>query len=103
MAAPCSFLASMKKGLLTPTIGRKWFARYYESAVAIPSPELDQLCEMSRKNHIYLQVGIIEKDGGTLYCTALLLSRQGTVLSRHRKVYTTIQHIPSAHSDRVAD
>jgi len=32
-------------------------------------------------------VGIIEKDGGTLYCTALLLSREGAILSRHRKVY----------------
>lgn len=69
--------------------GRKWYSRYYNSAVAIPSPELDQLCEIARNNNVHLQVGIIEKDGGTLYCTALLLSRDGAILSRHRKVCNT--------------
>ncbi|KAJ5152722.1 nitrilase [Penicillium canariense] len=69
--------------------GRKWYSRYYNSAVAIPSPELDQLCEIASNNNVHLQVGIIEKDGGTLYCTALLLSRDGAVLSRHRKLIPT--------------
>lgn len=35
---------------------------------------------------MYIQVGIIEKDGGTLYCTALLVGRDGSVLLKHRKV-----------------
>ena len=38
---------------------------------------------------MYIQVGIIEKDGGTLYCTALLVGRDGSVLLKHRKVSLT--------------
>lgn len=83
--------------------GRKWYSRYYNSAVAIPSPELDQLCEIARNNNVHIQVGIIEKDGGTLYCTALLLSRDGAVLSRHRKVYNTYPYLQSIGSNRPTD
>ncbi|KAF2670354.1 putative nitrilase [Microthyrium microscopicum] len=69
--------------------GRKWYARYYESAVAIPSSETEFLSEVARSNEIFLSVGIIEKDQGTLYCTSLLLSREGAILSRHRKLIPT--------------
>jgi predicted amidohydrolase len=31
-------------------------------------------------------VGIIEKEGGTLYCTAVLIGKDGKLLIRHRKV-----------------
>lgn len=54
---------------------------------------MDQICGIASNNNVYIQVGIIEKDGGTLYCTALLLGRDGAVLSRHRKVYDTYSSI----------
>ncbi|KAI5922193.1 carbon-nitrogen hydrolase [Camillea tinctor] len=57
--------------------GREWYARYYDSAVAVPSPEADVIRNTAKSNQVYLQVGIIEKDGGTLYCTALLVGRDG--------------------------
>jgi nitrilase len=63
-----------------------WFARYYDSAVAIPSPEFDVLRDTAEKNKVILSVGIIEKEGGTLYCTAVLIGKDGELLSRHRKV-----------------
>jgi nitrilase len=34
-------------------------------------------------------VGIIERDGGTLYCTAILIDRDGKHLSTHRKLIPT--------------
>ncbi|KAI0593951.1 carbon-nitrogen hydrolase [Biscogniauxia sp. FL1348] len=69
--------------------GREWYARYYDSAVAVPSPEADVILNAAKSNQIYLQVGIIEKDGGTLYCTALLVGRDGQVLLKHRKLIPT--------------
>ena len=36
-----------------------------------------------------LSVGIIEKDGGTLYCTAVLVDRDGRLLYAHRKLIPT--------------
>jgi hypothetical protein len=68
------------------TQGRKWYARYAASAVAIPSPAFDALKEAARTNNVFLHVGIIEKDGGTLYCTAVLFDRNGGLLYKHRKV-----------------
>ena len=66
--------------------GRKWYAKYYNSAIAIASPEFDQLRGFAVKSKVYLSVGIIEKDGGTLYCTAILIDRSGKLLYAHRKV-----------------
>jgi len=72
--------------VLISLTGRKWFAKYFNSAVAIPSPELDRLCNIAEKNKVLLSVGIIEKDGGTLYCTAILIDKLGKLVSTHRKV-----------------
>lgn len=66
--------------------GRRWFAKYYDSALAIPSPEFDQLCNLSQEWKVHLSVGIIERDGATLYCTSILLDRDGKLLYKHRKV-----------------
>jgi predicted amidohydrolase len=55
--------------------------------VAIPSPEFSFLQGIAEKNKVFISVGIVEKDGGTLYCTALLIGKDGSLLSRHRKVY----------------
>ncbi|GKT65646.1 carbon-nitrogen hydrolase [Colletotrichum tofieldiae] len=68
------------------TKGRQWFAKYLDSAVEVPSPAFERLSETARANNVLLQVGIIEKAGGTLYCTALLLDREGKMVYKHRKV-----------------
>lgn len=36
------------------------------------------------QHRLYVCVGIIERDGGTLYCTAVYLGPEGTVLGHHR-------------------
>ncbi|KAH8723719.1 putative nitrilase [Phaeosphaeriaceae sp. PMI808] len=72
--------------------GRKWFARYYESAISLSSPEFDLLRAIAEKNSIFLSIGIIEKDGSggaTLYCTTVLIGKDGALLSAHRKLIPT--------------
>ncbi|KAI1111543.1 carbon-nitrogen hydrolase [Nemania sp. NC0429] len=69
--------------------GRAWYRKYHDSAVAVPSPEVDVIAEAARTHSVYVQVGIIEKEGGTLYCTALLLGRDGSILLKHRKLIPT--------------
>ncbi|KAF6788200.1 carbon-nitrogen hydrolase [Colletotrichum sojae] len=69
--------------------GRQWFAKYFDSAVEVPSPAFDVLSDTARKNNVLLHVGIIEKAGGTLYCTALLLDRDGKMVYKHRKLIPT--------------
>jgi len=36
-----------------------------------------------------LVVGIIERDGGTLYCTVVFFDNEGTYLGKHRKLMPT--------------
>ncbi|KAK3174598.1 hypothetical protein OEA41_001844 [Lepraria neglecta] len=69
--------------------GRQWYAKYYDSAVAIPSADFDALSRTAKENHIYLSAGIIEQDSSTLYCTAILIDREGVLLHKHRKLIPT--------------
>jgi nitrilase len=69
--------------------GRKDFQRYWESSVDVPGPALDALSRMARVNNIYLVMGVIERDGGTLYCTVLFFAPDGAYLGKHRKLMPT--------------
>jgi nitrilase len=75
-------------GSRTPE-GRDEFRRYFESAIAIPGPETDRLGQMARAMGAWLVVGVIERDGGTLYCTALYLAPDGSLAGKHRKLMPT--------------
>ncbi|OHF01007.1 carbon-nitrogen hydrolase [Colletotrichum orchidophilum] len=69
--------------------GRQWYAKYSDSAVEIPSPAFDRLSETAKANNVLLHIGIIEKAGGTLYCTALLLDGEGKLVYKRRKLIPT--------------
>jgi nitrilase len=43
----------------------------------------------ARQAAAYLAVGVIERDGGTLYCTLLYLGPDGRLLGKHRKLKPT--------------
>ena len=69
--------------------GRDDFRRYWESSVDVPGPGVDSLSETARTNAIFLVVGVIERDGGTLYCTVLFFAPDGAYLGKHRKIMPT--------------
>jgi nitrilase len=74
-------------GMRSPE-GRKLFRSYFESAITVPGPEVDQLASATREGGVYLVTGVIERDGGTLYCTALFFGPRG-LLGKHRKLMPT--------------
>ncbi|HZD92779.1 MAG TPA: nitrilase-related carbon-nitrogen hydrolase [Candidatus Sulfotelmatobacter sp.] len=69
--------------------GREDFKRYFESAVEVPGPAVDILSKAARSNAVYLVMGIIERERGTLYCCVLFFAPDGTFLGKHRKVMPT--------------
>ena len=69
--------------------GRAEFKRYFDAAVAVDGPEIAQLAKAAAQHRMYVVVGIIERDGGTLYCTAVYLGPDGHVLGKHRKLMPT--------------
>ena len=93
---PEAFVSAYPKGLdfgarigMRFPEGREDFRRYYESSVEVPGPAVDFLGEVAAENKLYLVVGVIERDGGTLYCTVLNFGPDGTYLGKHRKLMPT--------------
>ena len=69
--------------------GRGEFKQYYEAAVTVDGPEIAQLAKAAARHRMYVVTGIIERDGGTLYCTAVYIGPDGQVLGKHRKLMPT--------------
>ena len=69
--------------------GRGEFRQYYEAAVTMDGPEIAQLAKAAARHRMYVVTGIIERDGGTLYCTAVYIGPDGRVLGKHRKLMPT--------------
>lgn len=69
--------------------GRDDFLRYFESAVEVPGQATLVLGQAAKEQGVYLVIGVIERDGGTLYCTVLFFSPQGQLLGKHRKLMPT--------------
>ncbi|NQU65098.1 MAG: carbon-nitrogen hydrolase family protein [SAR324 cluster bacterium] len=69
--------------------GRKDFGRYYDSSIEVPGPAAAELGKAAAAAGVYLVIGVIERDGGTLYCTSLTFGPAGDLLSKHRKLMPT--------------
>ncbi|KAK1398622.1 Bifunctional nitrilase/nitrile hydratase NIT4A [Heracleum sosnowskyi] len=69
--------------------GKEEFRKYHASAIAVPGPEVDRLAAMAGKYKVHLVMGVIERDGYTLYCTVLFFDSQGHYLGKHRKLMPT--------------
>jgi nitrilase len=82
----CDFGARV--GSRTPE-GRKLFRRYFENAVEVEGPGTQRLGEAARVHGVWVVIGVIERAGGTLYCTALFFAPDGTLAGKHRKVMPT--------------
>src|SRR4051812_45257965 len=69
--------------------GREAFRRYWEGAVEVPGPAVDELARVAGECGVFLVMGVIERDGGTLYCTVLFFDDAGRYLGKHRKLMPT--------------
>ena len=69
--------------------GRRQFQLYFDHAVNLPGPETDALAEAAKAHHIWIVIGVIERAGGTLYCSVLFFSPAGVLAGKHRKLMPT--------------
>ena len=75
-------------GVRTPE-GREEFARYFNSAITVPGAETDRIAEAAAARGIQVVIGVIERDGGTIYCTVLFFTPEGGLVGKHRKLMPT--------------
>ena len=69
--------------------GRDDFRRYHDSAIDVPGHAVERMAKAAAKARAFLVVGVIERDGGTLYCTVLYFAPDGAYLGKHRKLMPT--------------
>jgi nitrilase len=67
----------------------KTFGDIGKAAWTCPGHRSSTSPRLALSNRIYLVVGVIERDGGTLYCTVLFFAPDGRLLGKHRKVMPT--------------
>jgi nitrilase len=69
--------------------GRDIYRRYFESAVTLEGPEVAALIQSSATHGVFVVVGVIERFGATLYCTALMIDPIVGLVGIHRKLMPT--------------
>ncbi len=93
---PEAFIPAYPRGLTFGTVvgqrkpwGRDLWQLYYENCVPIPGPTTQILSRAAAEAGVYVVMGIVEQDGGTLFCTTLYFGPDGTLLGKHRKLKPT--------------
>ena len=69
--------------------GRAAFERYAARAIDVPGQVTDELGAIAAANGLLLATGVVERGGGTLYCTVVFLGPDGSYLGKHRKLMPT--------------
>lgn len=93
---PEAFLGTYPKGLTFDAPlgarlpeGRDEFRRYHDGAVAIDGPEMAAIAACAAEEGIFVVMGIIEREGGTLYCTSVHVDPVAGLAGKHRKLMPT--------------
>ena len=69
--------------------GRETFARYFANAIDVPGAETVQLAGLAERTGAHLVVGVIERSGSSLFCSALFFSPEEGLVGNHRKLMPT--------------
>ncbi len=75
----------------------------HKRAQPIPGEDSSKLCNLAKDYHLYLCVGLAEKQGGCLYDSALLIDNEGSILLKHRKInlLTELMNPPYTSGDSI--
>ncbi|MFT3863776.1 MAG: carbon-nitrogen hydrolase family protein [Solirubrobacterales bacterium] len=93
---PEAFVGSYPKGIGFGAVvgrrsepGRELYQRYFEAAVELDGPEVGALIDASAAHRTFVVIGVIERSGATLYCTALMIDPLAGLVAVHRKLMPT--------------
>lgn len=93
---PEAFITGYPKGLdyglvvgARDPAGREEFRLYLDSAIDVPGLQTRRLGQVAAAHGCYVVMGVIEREGGTCYCTVLFFAPDGTLLGKHRKLMPT--------------
>ncbi len=77
------------------SVQKEIHAHYIKNAIQIENGELDEICDLARKNKLAIYLGIIERakdrGGHSLYCSLVFINANGEIKSVHRKLQPTYE------------
>ncbi len=68
---------------------RDGFLRYFQGAIDVPGLETSRIAQAAAEAGVFVVVGVIERGGATLYCTALFFDPKRGLVGKHRKLMPT--------------
>lgn len=77
----------------TSRVSQEFSVRLFNNAVEIPSLATDKLCRAAARADLNVVMGLTERregSTGTLFNSQLFISREGQIVSRHRKLVPTV-------------
>lgn len=93
---PEAFIGTYPKGLTFGSPvgrrtdeGRDEYLRYVRGAVTLDGPEVAAVVGAAAEHGVFVVMGVVERLGSTLYCTALLIDPVEGLVGHHRKVMPT--------------
>nr|DAD48454.1 TPA_asm: hypothetical protein HUJ06_018391 [Nelumbo nucifera] len=72
-----------------PNEGNMELQKYHAAAVEIPGPEIERLAAIAGRYKVHLVMGVVEREGFSLYCTVVFFNPHGEYLGKHRKLMRT--------------
>ncbi|ERK17618.1 Plant-induced nitrilase, hydrolyses beta-cyano-L-alanine [Pantoea sp. AS-PWVM4] len=69
--------------------GRETWAEYFANAIDVPGKETEALAALAQRTQAALVIGVIEREGSTLYCSALFFEPEHGLVAKHRKLMPT--------------
>ena len=69
--------------------GRSVWQEYWENSIDVPGPETEILSKAAKSANAYVVIGVMERSGGTLFCSMLYFGPNGQLLGNHRKLKPT--------------
>jgi aliphatic nitrilase len=75
-----------------PIKSHEYFKRLAANSIAVPGPEVQQLCGSARENGIVVSIGISERSPASVGClwnSNLMIGADGSILNHHRKLVPT--------------
>lgn len=78
--------------IMTPPEGSPWFEKLCKCAIEIPGPEIEKIAQQAARFKANVVIGVNERSSvgvGTLYNTIVIISDEGEIIGKHRKLVPT--------------
>lgn len=78
--------------MISPIEASPLFEELYKNSITVPGPEVNRICAAAKAANSFVIVGVNERDPqkmGTIYNTNVIISSEGDVIGRHRKLVPT--------------